>query len=528
MSEQALDVQTVLSVLRRQRRVMVLMTLLGALAGGLLVNFDPPEYVSSAQVLLPPAADSESATGRDTATDVSVALSDVVLGPAGQSVTPHLQSADVRSRVTVSAPTSSVLHIEARGSRAADAQSLAGAVAAAEVEYLEGAASSTSAAQREILQQRSDSLRQQLDTVDREINTTRQRMRTEDESTARWHNDATAVSRLIAQQTQLQLQVESLKQRSTPSQVGGDAQIIEAPTPAKRHDVVLWSAAGVVGGALLFFVVTAVVLITLSRRDRRLRTRDEVADAVGSAVIGSVRTRPQRAAAGWVALMETYEPSVTDAWSLRQALDHVGLGDLTVRNGASAGGRTGRGRGTARTRVLSLVTLSDDGRGLAVGPQLASHAATLGVRTRLVAGQGHESASALWAACSSLRRNDEVRPGLHVDSRRRRGGADDLSVELVVVDRRNPQFVGLDRNAVTLLAVSSSSASAEDLARIAVAAYEAGGRISGVILADPDTLDRTTGRLLLQQRAEQVRLPTRMTGVGTRVGAEQSGEGSAR
>jgi hypothetical protein len=100
---------------------------------------------------------------------------------------------------------------------------------------------------------------------------------------------------------------------------------------------------------------------------------------------------------------------------------------------------------------------------------------------------------------------------LYVDTRRRKG--DDLTVELVVVDRRNPQFVGLDRNAVTLLAVASSSATAEDLARTAVAAYEAGGRISGVIVADPDSLDRTTGRLLMQQRSEQAQLPTRMTGV---------------
>jgi hypothetical protein len=101
-------------------------------------------------------------------------------------------------------------------------------------------------------------------------------------------------------------------------------------------------------------------------------------------------------------------------------------------------------------------------------------------------------------------------------------------VELVVVDRRNPQFVRMDSHAVTLLAVSSSSATPEDLARIAVAAYEAGGRISGVILADPDTLDRTTGRLLLQQRSEQVPLPTRMTGVSNNDLQGPSDEESAR
>ena len=246
-----------------------------------------------------------------------------------------------------------------------------------------------------------------------------------------------------------------------------------------------------------------------------------MADAIGSAVIGSVRARPQRAAAGWSALLERYEPSVTDAWSLRQALDHVGLGDMTVR-----AERQDKRNQRARSRVLTLVTLSDDGRGLAVGPQLASHAASLGLRTRLVAKQGHESSSALWAACSTLRRDEEARPGLHVDTRRRKG-IDDLIVELVVVDRRNPQFLGLDANTVTLLAVASSSATAEDLARTAVAAYEAGGRIAGVIVADPDSLDRSTGRLLLQQRSEQMPLPHRMTGLEPDAG-DTSAEGGGR
>jgi Chain length determinant protein len=525
MSEQLLDLQTVLSVLRRQRRLLVMMTIAGAVAGGGLVRLHPPEYVSSAQVLLPPPPASANGQGRDSETDVRVASSDVVLRPAGQAVSPRLTVSEVRSDVTVTARTDNVLEFKARAAQATDARALAGAVAAAEVQYLALAASSLSTAQQSVLQERTDTLRQQLERVGREIDTTRARMKTE--SGSRWHADATAVARLVAQQSQLHLEVESLQQQTTPTQVGGDAQVIETPTPAKRSALAQWYGIGFVGGALLFLLLTSLAVVAFSRRDRRLRTRDEIADAVGSAVIGSVHARPQRAAAGWVALMETYAPSVTDAWSLRQSLDHVGLGDLTLRHDSSDRRRSGRGRG-ARTRALTLITLSEDGRGLAVGPQLAAHAATLGVRTRLVAGQGHASSTALWAACASLRRDDEVRPGLHVDSRRRRGGSDDLVVEMIVVDRRNPQFVRMDAQAVTLLAVSSSSATAEDLARLAVAAYEAGGRVSGVILADPDTLDRTTGRLLMQQRSDQAPLPTRMTGVEGTAGDGPSGEESAR
>jgi hypothetical protein len=45
-----------------------------------------------------------------------------------------------------------------------------------------------------------------------------------------------------------------------------------------------------------------------------------------------------------------------------------------------------------------------------------------------------------------------------------------------------------------------------------VAAYEAGFRIAGVLLADPDPFDKTTGRLLPHERQQQPPLPSRVSG----------------
>ena len=139
---------------------------------------------------------------------------------------------------------------------------------------------------------------------------------------------------------------------------------------------------------------------------------------------------------------------------------------------------------------------------------------SLGIRTRLTTGQGHDSAASLWSATASLRREAEVRPGLSVDPRRQRAKmAADLTVRMVVVDQSRPEFVNRSGSGTTLLAISSGAATPEDLARTAVAAYENGAPISGVIVIDPDPLDHTTGRLLLQQRSEQGPLPARITGV---------------
>jgi hypothetical protein len=54
----------------------------------------------------------------------------------------------------------------------------------------------------------------------------------------------------------------------------------------------------------------------------------------------------------------------------------------------------------------------------------------------------------------------------------------------------------------------------EDFARLAVALDDVGRRVDGVVIADPDPSDRTTGRRTLDERAMQAPLPLRITGVG--------------
>jgi hypothetical protein len=173
-----------------------------------------------------------------------------------------------------------------------------------------------------------------------------------------------------------------------------------------------------------------------------------------------------------------------------------------------------------------VVVLSGDLRGLAVAPQMASYAAAAGIRTRLVAAQPHEDAAVLWAACSSVRANEEPRRGLVVDTLPRKHKEHDveLTVMLAVVDRDRPELERtLPRTAVTVLAVSAGTCTAEELARVAVTADDADRSIDGILVADPDSLDRTTGRLLQHERFQSVSLPMRVTG-----GASSEGPPAAR
>jgi capsular polysaccharide biosynthesis protein len=508
MSEQVIDVRSVASLVRRKPRPVLVAMSLGAVVGAGVVFLDhTPAYHSSSQVLLAPAPPSDGVTpGRDSATQVRIASSEVVLRPAGAAVTPHLSLDQVAKLVKVSAPTDDVIKIDAQGATAARAEALARAVAESEVAYQAMAASSLTNAEQIAAKKRGDALKASLASVNAEIAATNDRLEQGSKNSQQGRADLTALAQLTAQQGDLTLQIDSLSQQVSSAKVGGDASVIEQASPAKRTEPILWYLLAVIIGAALALAVTLMVLVGRAQRDRRLRTRDEIADSLGSAVIGSVHAQPQRNAAGWTALLEAYDPLVTDRWALRQILHHVGLGELTVR-----GGTNGHG---APSRTVTVVTLSDDPRALALGPQLASHAASLGIKTRLITGQGHDAAASLWSATAALRREPDVRPGLSVDNRRPRGRpAADLTVRVVVVDQSRPELVNRAGGGVTLLAISSGAATPEDLARAAVAAYESGGPISGVIVMDPDPLDHTTGRLLLQQRSEQGPLPARITGV---------------
>jgi len=60
-------------------------------------------------------------------------------------------------------------------------------------------------------------------------------------------------------------------------------------------------------------------------------------------------------------------------------------------------------------------------------------------------------------------------------------------------------------------------ATADQVARLAVSAVSDGREITGILVADPDSADATTGRLPQLGRHAARRLPTRMTGIATEI-----------
>lgn len=511
MSEQVLDIRATVGILRRHKITLAIAALVGASAGVGLGLVQQPIYTSTSLVLLPQAeGTATNSAPRDSATQIRIASSQVVLGPAGKAVHPALSDTLVAKRVKVSAPSSDVIKFVASAPTGAQAEELADAVAESEVTYFETAANTLANAQRNVLQTRRDSVRASLHDVNTQIQATRKRITAEGAATAAGMADSRTLAALTVQHAKLTSDLTDIENQITAVENarGGTAAaaVIQGASPAKRPNPLQSYVIRGLLGLLAAVLLSSVALVTLGRRDRRVRLRDELADAIGSPVLASLRSRVPRTVAGWTDLLQSYAPGTVDAWTLRQLLRHV----------IPAGQRPTKGE----PPTITVVCLSDDDAGLAMAPQLASYAASTGIRTRLVARQRHESADALWAACHRAPALEEVRPGLLVDTTAQGTGAVELVILLAVLDRKRPELVISAPSTITVLAVSAGSATAEELARAAVTVDDVGLDITGLVVADPDDLDRTTGRLLEHQRQDQVALPSRLTGLRPVAGTE--------
>lgn len=296
---------------------------------------------------------------------------------------------------------------------------------------------------------------------------------------------------------------------SAPGSPGGriSAKVLQTAASASGVPLPVNLAINALVGALIGFVLGTGIALWIGKGDKRLRTRDEIADSIGVPVFLSVPVEHPSTNAGWARLLAEYAPGVVDAWRLRKALY-----DLDVANVAQA-------RPDTSPKVLSVLSLSRDRGALALGPQLAVFAATLGIPTCLVLDRQQVPGgdTALRAVCEAAVNGSSGTTGnakLHVTTEASgglpRGTA--LAVVVAVVDARVPRVAETARADVTVLGVSSGIATAVELAQVAVSAADAGRRVAGVFLADPDPADRTTGRMPQVTPRALPSMPTRLSG----------------
>ena len=289
------------------------------------------------------------------------------------------------------------------------------------------------------------------------------------------------------------------------------AQLLQAATSSTGSgllkQIIIYALVGAIFGAL----IGAVIALAISRGDRRLRERDEIANSIGVPVLASFPVDHPTDPKGWAKLLEDYKPGASHTLQLRRALQQLEMvvTDVSVDSG----------NGNWSFTVLSLST---DARALALGPQLAIFAASQGIPTALVIGPQQDATvtATLQTACAAPPTSSKRPVHLRVvvtDNDAEVPPDAVLTVVVAVVDSRSPQIPDTIRTTAALLGVSAGAATADQLARVAVSAASNGREITGILVADPDPADSTTGRLPQLVRRGQRRMPTRMTGIATEI-----------
>jgi capsular polysaccharide biosynthesis protein len=301
---------------------------------------------------------------------------------------------------------------------------------------------------------------------------------------------------------------------SSASSPGGQvpAQLLESATspagaalPKQLAIYAIYALVGAIFGAL----IGALVALAISRGDRRLRERDEIANSIGVPVLASFPVGHPSSPGEWTRFLEDYKPGAMPSLQLRKALQQVEMAAAEVNYGSENG-----------TWSFTVLSLAADQGAVALGPQLAIFAAAQGTPTALVIGPQQDATvtATLRTACAAPHASSKWPGNLRVvvaDGDAEVPQDVTLAVVVSVVDARNPQVPGTMRTTATLLGVSAGAATADQLARMAVSAVSDGREITGILVADPDSADPTTGRLPQLGRWGQRRMPTRMTGLAT-------------
>lgn len=483
MTEQLLDLKGILRFLRRAWRALAIVALLGALVGGVYGYSRPPSFTAKALVLLPNATVSTgSGAGPNTVTtDARIATSAAVLVPAGRQVDPSLSSSQLEARVRASAAnTASVLAITAAGPDRQEAEDLVNAVAAHLVSFVTSTASTSASATMTQLQNQVKGLSGQLATVQAEIHTVDLRLGAETTTSDAGRQDTNLLQDYTAEQTSLQLQLNSTQAQISQTELqqvsaNQGTQVIEKATSASSsRGRSIGLKAGI--GLLLGLLGSSVVVVARHRKEPRLYTRDALARALGAPVVLSLPAEIGRSGNAWLELLARYEPQSAEQWNVRKALR-----ELEVVDGPSA--------------RLDIWILEGDAPAAALAAKVAVAASASRIDTAF-SFIDHGSLPALRSACLRIGQRDEYpRPDLEVLADEECSGSPrSLTVVARTVDPLHPVAGQARTETVTVLAVSAGTATADQLARVAIAAADVGAPIRATLVANPVGDDDTTGR----------------------------------
>ncbi|TQJ37565.1 subunit length determinant protein [Streptomyces sp. SLBN-115] len=281
LSDDTIRLVTIGRIIRRRRRLLALLVVVGALVGYGTSLLFPPRYTTSASVLLPGAWEE-----RELVTQAEIATSSVVVDRVAATLDwTGVSGSELRDRVSAKAADGNIIKISGTADTPERAQRLSDQVAQQFVTFaaqITGDSTDPEAAAPE-------ALRQMV------VQTSRRITELADEAgpgqTVESVQTRTELSKL---RTALQEAINKLDQ-TDPAATQAN-MVVMGPAARPAGEAPPTRIQLIVAGALLFFLLAVIGHLTAARMSRRLRTEPEIAAALGSTLLGTVDVPGERPA----------------------------------------------------------------------------------------------------------------------------------------------------------------------------------------------------------------------------------------
>jgi capsular polysaccharide biosynthesis protein len=500
VSEVPLDAKTTIRSISYHWRLLGACVLVGALVGMLYAALAPHRSMARSLVILPPAsAGANGQSVRDMNTEIQIATSTGVLAQAGDAVRPRLGISALQDEVEVTATTEDILEFQVRADTARDAIALSNAVANSYVEYSTHASANRAKQLAASLRSQAARLNQEAADLQTQIAQHATLAATLPRGSEQANAENATLTSLQARYGDLVQQVDTVNTQIGNADLGSSgtnaASVLESATTATTPARL--ALRPILLGAMIGLIIGAVLALRRERRQRRLRKRQDIADAIGAPVLASLKAERVKSVGQLVALLNQYHPDSASAWRLRQILQEAEESTTTPP-----------------ARVI-LTALTGDHHAIQIAVQFAAFSASLGRSTALVIDSRDDRATSLLrATCQAAARDATIIERCLVlapsyDDKSLLGGVD-LAIRLAIGSPADS--LPRDPNSFTVAAVSAGFATAEQLASLARTAALANQPILGVLVADPDRYDQTSGQL----PPESPVAPLQLLAAGTR------------
>ncbi|CAL9336001.1 Wzz/FepE/Etk N-terminal domain-containing protein [Streptomyces sp. enrichment culture] len=441
MSDDTIRLVTIGRILRRRRRLLAVVAVLGALVGlGVSAVFFPPRYTTSASVLLPGAWEE-----RELVTQAEIAASSAVVDRAAAALGwTDVGAAELRDRVSAEAADGNIVEISGTAETPERAQRLADQVAQQFVAFAariagDDTAPGTAAGP--------EALRRKVEQTNRLITEL-----ADAADPGRTVESVQARTELEKLRTALYEAMKKLDE-ADPATAKAAGMVVMGPAARPAGEAPPTRVHLVVAGALLSVLVAVVCHLTAARVSRRLRTEPEIAAALGAVLLGTV-----------------------DVPGDRSARSHGGHGAADGPDDRSARSREGRGGRARLRRLLGVDTPWDIPARRPSGGESGAR-----IRYRRVCARLREQLPAPRRLLVLVPEGDEI-------ARRAAGrlvaeaGGDPL-LRVVGVSVSRPLVPDRDAESGALVVLSAGHWTAAELTGIAEACADAGHEVVGTVVA---------------------------------------------